>query len=307
VNVRDNVGSAATYYDRAALDSTSCAGPTGPMTPCTWDSNADGAMWVRAQATVRGQTRTVVALVKLDLVLEQFPQNTITAGRFKTTNSGNKVIVDTKGCAAVGAPVGGCLSQRAAPVVVRCTTPRPATGYVRGNGCLGFDESKGQISPPGSTQTGFAGRALPLNAVDDFRRRAKALNTYYGTTCPASLTGAVVFVENANCSYSTGTFNSAANPGVVVFANGTLSIVGTVTYFGVIYMANTNASSADLVTLGGAATIQGSVVVEGSGGILAGSNKLNIVFDPRAVANVFGYGSTAEPAQNTFRELSTGQ
>src|SRR5205085_10115270 len=132
VTVRDNLAPAATYYDRATLDGASCPAATGTMTPCSWDSNGDGALWVRAQATVGSETRTVVALVKLDLVPEQFPQNTITAGKFRTSNSGNKVIVDTRGCAAVGAPAGGCKSQRAAPVVVRCSTSPP---YTRSNTC----------------------------------------------------------------------------------------------------------------------------------------------------------------------------
>jgi hypothetical protein len=305
--VRDNIAPAATYYGRAALESTSCPGATGTMTPCTWDSNADGAMWVRAEAKVGEESRTVVALVKLDLIAEEFPQNSITAGKFRTSNSGNKVIVDTKGCSAVGAPPGGCKSQRAAPVVVRCAASPP---YTRSSTCLGFDQNKGQISPPDSVQTSFSGRALPVNAVDDFRRRAKALGTYYASGCPTSLTGAVVFIESANCSYNGGTYNSATAPGVVVINTGKLSFGGNVTYFGMIYAVNDNpppTDSSDIVTLGGTATIQGAVVVEGLGGVLAGSSKLNIVYDPGATENLFGYGTSAEAAQNTFRELPAGQ
>jgi Tfp pilus assembly protein PilX len=307
VSVRDNLAPAATYYDRAALDATACPAATGTMTPCTWDSNADGAMWVRAQATVGAETRTVLALVKLDLVPEQFALNTITAGKFRTSNSGNKAIVDTKGCAAVGAPVGGCKSQRAAPVVVRCSASPP---YTRAGTCLGFEQDKGQVSPPDSVQTSFSGRALPVNGVDDFRRRAKALGTYYASGCPSSLTGAVVFIENGACSYTGGTFNSPTAPGLVVINTGTLNLGGNVTFYGAIYAANNNtapANSGDIVTLGGTATIQGAVAVEGLGGILAGSSKLNIVYDPAATANLFGYGSTAGVSQNTFRELPAGQ
>ncbi|MEA2409551.1 MAG: hypothetical protein QOC77_112 [Thermoleophilaceae bacterium] len=305
VSVRDNIGTAAQYYNRTALDSTSCAAATGTMTPCTWDSNSDGQMWVRAQSTVAGETRAVVALVKLDLVGEPFPQNTITSGKFKTTNSGNKVIVDTKGCAAVGAPPGGCKSQRAAPVVVRCTTTPPP--YTRSDPCLGFDQDKGQISPPDSVSTGFTGRVMPVNAVDDFRRRAKALGTYYASGCPSGLTGTVIFIENGDCSYTTGTFNSVTGPGIVVVNTGTLNLGGNVTFFGVIYAANAQNSSGDVITLGGTATIQGAIGVEGQGGVLAGSSKLNIVYDPDATAALFGFGSTAEVSQNTFRELPAGQ
>jgi hypothetical protein len=254
---------------------------------------------------VASETRTVVGLEKLDLVGEGFPQNTITAGKFATSNSGNKVIVDTKGCAAVGAPVGGCKSQRAAPVVVRCTTTPPP--YTRSNPCLGFDQNKGQISPPDSVSTGFTGRVMPTNAVDDFRRRAKSLGTYYASGCPASLTGAVVFIENADCSYTTGTMNSVTAPGLVVVNTGTLDIGGNVTFFGVIYAANQQDATSDVISLGGTATIQGAIGIEGQGGVLAGSSKLNIVYDPDATANLFGFGSTAEVSQNTFRELPAGQ
>jgi Tfp pilus assembly protein PilX len=303
VTVRDNLAPATTYYERVALDSSVCPAATGTMTPCTWDSNGDGAMWVRAQATVGAESRTVVALVKLDLVAEQFPQNTITAGKFRTSNSGNKVIVDTKGCAAVGAPAGGCVSQRAAPVVVRCAANPP---YTRSNTCLGFDQNKGQVSPPDSVQTGFVGRAVPVNAIDDFRRRAKASGTYYASGCPASLAGPVVFIENGNCSYTGGTFNSVAAPGLVVVKTGALSLGGNVTYFGTIYAANENlppADAGDIVSLGGTATVQGGIVIEGRGGLLAGSSKLNVVYDPGGSANLFGYGTSAEISHNTFREL----
>jgi Tfp pilus assembly protein PilX len=307
VTVRDNLPPATTYYDRAALDSASCPAATGAMTPCTWDSNVDGAMWVRAQATLGGESRTVVALVKLDIVAEPFPQNTITAGKFRTSNSGNKVIVDTKGCAAVGAPPGGCKSQRAAPVVVRCAASPP---YTRSNTCVGFDQNKGQVNPPDSVQTSFSGRAVPAKAIDDFRRRAKAMGAYYASGCPASLTGPVVFIESGNCSYTTGTFNSATAPGLVVIKTGTLSLGGNATYFGTVYAANENAppaDSGDIVSLGGTATLQGGVVIEGLGGLLAGSSKLNVVYDPGASANLYGYGTSAEISQNTFRELPAGQ
>jgi hypothetical protein len=95
-----------------------------------------------------------------------------------------------------------------------------------------------------------------------------------------------------------------------VINTGTLSLGGNVTYYGVIYAANNNAppaDSGDIISLGGTATIQGSIGVEGLGGVVAGSSKLNIVYDPGATAALFGYGSTAEVSQNTFRELPTGQ
>jgi outer membrane autotransporter protein len=92
-----------------------------------------------------------------------------------------------------------------------------------------------------------------------------------------------------------------------VINTGTLSLGGNVTYYGVIYAANAQSATTDVITLGGTATIQGAIGVEGQGGVLAGSSKLNIVYDPGATANLFGFGSTAEVSQNTFRELPAGQ
>src|SRR4029450_5404937 len=37
VDIRDNLGSAPTYYKRDVLDASSCPGTSGLITPCTWD------------------------------------------------------------------------------------------------------------------------------------------------------------------------------------------------------------------------------------------------------------------------------
>lgn len=100
--IRDNGGSASTFYS----DAITAGQPS-------WDANGDGRVWTRAQATARGRTRTIVALVQVqtvDLSLV-FPRNVITAGWFQTTNNGRTVIVDTKGGSA-----------QPSPVAVRCTT-----------------------------------------------------------------------------------------------------------------------------------------------------------------------------------------
>lgn len=316
VNVRDNLGTAVDYYQRSVVDNASCAGPSGLMTPCTWDSNKDGAVWVRSSAVVRGQQRTVVALVKQTQTTIPIPQKTIIAGKFSTSNQGKKVIVDEQGCLATGMPPGVCKSPNAGPVAVRCTT----TGPSRGNACLGWDPSKGQVKP-NNFEVSYKGNtsnclhpncALTKTNLDDLRRRAQALGTYTASGCPSSLTGEVVFIESANtsCSYTGGTFNSPTAYGVLVVNHGTLSLAGNIYYYGLIYMANDNpepTASGPVVTLGGAATVQGSIMVEGNGAVSAGSNKYNIVFDPDAISNVVGYADSATISQNTFRELPASQ
>lgn len=318
VTIRDNLGTATDYYQRSVLDSASCTGPVGLMTPCTWDSNKDGRVWVRASANVRNQQRTLVALVQQTQVPIPIPKRSVVAGRFSTTNQGKKVIVDTLGCAAVGASPGACKAAEAGGVAVRCNSfANGKSGPVRGGSCLGWDPAKGQVSPNvwEDNYVGNAGGCNTPNCVltstnlADLRRVAQANGTYTQSGCPASLTGAVVFVEDANtsCSYTGGTWNSATSPGVLIVNKGTLSLGGNITYFGLIYAANAQNSTGAVVTLGGAATVQGSIMIEGNGALSAGSSKYNIIYDPSAIENVIGYSSSPAIVQNTFRELPGSQ
>ena len=100
------------------------------------------------------------------------------------------------------------------------------------------------------------------------------------------------------------TFNSAANPGMVILLSGKLELNGTVNYHGLIYHANlSNSSDSDLVKIHGNSQLAGGVIVEGQGGVEAGSSgKRNIKFDPNALQNVNAFG-TAGVVQNTWREI----
>lgn len=271
-------GADQAYYDEALVASRP-----------SWDADGDGAVWVRSQARARGKTRALVALVRVEEVTESFPMNVITAGGFETTNNGRKVIVDTQGTAAQ--PV---------PLAVRCTTRARSR-------CLDYDPAKGQVSPD-TSQIGYVGEALSAAALERLRARAKALGTYYASGCPEKLSGALVFIESGDCAYSSGSKssgNSAAAPGVLVVATGTVSFTGSLTYYGVIYGANLQRSADAVVSLGGAATIQGAVAVDGAGRVLAGSNKENVIYDGRAIAGLKSYGS-AGIVQTTWRELRGG-
>lgn len=271
--VRDNSGTSVNFYD----DTSTQAQPA-------YDSNADGKLWVRSRAVVRGQTRTVVALVQVQQVDDAgiFPHNVITAGKFSTSNHGNKVIVDTKGNAA-----------QASSLAVRCARASPS--------CLNYQAGKGQVSPDTTSDNYAGGNALSAQRLDELRSRAKANGTYYATgTCPSNWTAPLIFVENANCSGGDG--NSEAAPGALVFANGTLSFGGNDTFYGLIYMANTSNSTGTVVSTGGTSAIYGSVAIDGGGGVDAGSSKENIIYDQNAYSALYGYGS-AGVVQNTWREL----
>jgi Tfp pilus assembly protein PilX len=273
--VRDNGGPSSSFYDEELTN----AEPR-------WDANDDGRLWVRAQSLVRGQRRTLVALVRVEEVLEQFPRNVITAGRFGTTNNGKKVIVDTKGPGA-----------QAVPLAVRCKKINP--------GCLDYDPAKGQVWPDTTQDDYGGGAALDEDALERFRARARASGTYYANGCPSNPSGEVVVVENGDCSYSNSTgacCNSVASPGLLIIVNGTLSLTGNITFYGIVYMRNAQGSSGDVVSIGGTAAIQGAVAIDGGGRLSAGSSKANLIWDERVFTVMKSYGS-AGIIQNTWREI----
>lgn len=291
--VRDNgaTGSSRFYSDALVL-----AQPA-------YDANHDGELWVRATATAKGKSRTIVALVRTEQQQEDIPHGALLSGRLSISNMGNKPIIDAR--------AGG----GAATAVVRCTPALLETAP-----CLGQKVGIGQIGSVGQLLT-FLGRQLSPNLVQtgytggaamtpEARARLKATaiadGTYY-TTCPSSLAGHVVYIESGNCSYvGNDVVNTAADPGMVLMATGSLYIGGTVVYNGIIYHANQAMTTGTVVQIQGNATIVGGVIVDGDATTVAGSSKLNIQFSPDAFGAVSSYGS-AGVIQNTWREISTGQ
>jgi hypothetical protein len=273
--VRDNQNPNPNFYD----DTLTGAAPS-------YDANGDGRLWVRAQTTVRGRRRTLIGLVRVERVTEQMPQSAMVMGHFGTTNNGQKVIFDTQGTAAAPAPVN-----------VRCLVALP--------GCLDYAFNKDQVKPD-TTHLGYTGgNALSTEALGRMRDRAVANGTYYASGCPAKPEGAVVFVENGNCAYGNEIApccNSQTSPGVLIIARGTLSLTGNNSFYGVIYMANQQASSGYVITISGTALVQGSVQVDGNGGLMAGTSALNLRFDPQVFDAVVSYGN-AGIIQNTWREI----
>jgi Tfp pilus assembly protein PilX len=295
VQLVDDTGGASYYNDALRL--------TAPA----WDSNGDGKIWIRAEATVGGQRRIVVAQIGEQTQGVVLPPNVLIAGGFSTTNQGRKVIVYTQNPNKPGSVAGKLL--------VRCGTS--STVPASGNSCLNFSTSKGQLSPAGTYQAGYvdtAGNGVTLSpsTLAGMKAYAIANGSYYAAgTCPATLTGGLIYIENANCTYTTGTFNSAASPGAVVFASGTLSLGGNATYYGVLYLANgqgslppcTAANQNTSVSLIGTALIQGAVFIDGCGTLSAGASAANLIFDASALS---GLKTLAAPSlgKNTFRLLS---
>jgi Tfp pilus assembly protein PilX len=321
LEVRDNLGTAAAYYSRAVVNATACGGTA----PCTWDSNGDGVLWIRSTSSIRGRTRSIVSQVRQQILRIPLPRTVVQAGRLNTTNNGNKVIVDGKGCQAKSKPSATCNSVQPAPVVVRCSTTTPGTS---GDPCLGYRSDQvspnlflcSAVSPPSaSCQEPAPPNVLTPSQVEQVRTFAIQAGTYRNT-CPttvAEMSGPTVFVEPAagapplNCSFgANGTANSAAAPGIFVINRGTLSLGGTFNYYGVIIATNNltpPADSGNLVTLQGNAYVQGGIFADGKGGVSVGSSGLNISFDYNGFGNLKGVSGNASLVQNSFRELPGGQ
>ena len=141
---------------------------------------------------------------------------------------------------------------------------------------------------------------------------ARANGTYYAS-CPANPNGKVVVIENAgDCKYTNSApaapggskcCNTSSNPGLLVVKHGKIDFGGNIEFWGVIWNANLdNLSDADMVETSGTSAIHGGALVDGNGGVLAGSAGDNIVFYAQAFENISAVG-TAGVVQNTWREI----
>ncbi len=265
----------------------------------TWDANCNGEMWVRSEATVHGRSRAVVARVQIEEVAEQFPKQLVSAGKVGTGNSGNKTIIDRNGLNDEwqNNPPGP------GPVKVRCAN-------VADPACVKIGKPV-QISPC-CAEGGLPGRTYGSpGAINRMRAKAKASGSYYAT-CPASLpspANRIIFIESGNCSYQSNTqvFSPTA-PGILLIANGTIQFNGTLNFYGIVYGANLqNSTAADIVHVHGNAQIMGAAAVDGNGGVMTGQSKENLVWDPRIFNDPIAMSSygTAGVIRNTFRELPT--
>jgi Tfp pilus assembly protein PilX len=295
-----------------------------------YDANGDNRVWIRAQATLGGQTRIVVAEMVRQTVVVDLPHNMITAGGTYTSNDGNKIIDESKD------PNTGASGT----IAVRCTPPSGGPTY--GNGCTGWDPGKGHLDPAGNYQGNYVdplggSSTLSPDTLNRLKQTAQAENTYYNGVCPSSLNG-LVYVENlppgTTCKVTGGQWNgpytsscpsiwpspcpaSNAAPGAIIFANGALEFNGNADYYGVVYMANAqglpapgggctsaqySAESEPVFAVHGGANFFGSVFVDGCGQVDAGDSKSNYNYASTAFSGLSTF-ETAMLAKNTFRIL----
>jgi Tfp pilus assembly protein PilX len=306
--VDDNVSGVAdaNYYADSILSNAGLA---------HYDSNGDNKFWIRASATIAGQTRTVVSQISRQSYVVDLPQNVITSGGVITNNNGNKIIIEAK----------DSTSGLSGTVAVRCNPAgNPPTPTYR-DPCAGWDPKHGQLDPASNYTLGYTDptasyQTLSTSEIDALRQSAEFGGTYYSAgTCPTFGTAGVLFVENADCSYtSNAQWGSDTNPVAIIVAQGTLTINASKIY-GIIYMANgqgtapTNGVCAStsppqntVVTIGGSGAIHGGLFIDRCGtaavGDKGGDNGFDIAYDT-AVFNGFRTYASPSLALSTFRVI----
>lgn len=318
--------------DDSSPESANYYTDTGSSGVASYDANNDNKVWIRAQATLGGQTRIVVAEMVRQTVVVALPHNMITAGGTYTSNNGSKIIVESTD------PNTGASGT----IAVRCTPPGGGPTY--GDSCAGWAPDKGQLDPAGNYQGNYAdpnggGSSLTGYTLQQLKQTAQAQGAghYYNGVCPTNLNG-LVYVENlpagTNCKVTSGQWNgpytstcpstwpspcpaSAAVPGGIIFANGTLEFNGNVDYYGVVYMANAqgqpapaggctstqfSAENEPVFRVHGNTNFFGSVFVDGCGQVDAGDSKANMNYASTAFSGLSAF-ETAMLAKNTFRIL----
>jgi hypothetical protein len=284
-------GSSSPFYDAALIEAKSGGVDLTPH----WDANANKRVWVKAETTVRGRDRTLVALVQVQEHVEFLPKRVILAGQFELTPNGNHKYVLTNPDAT---------SQH--PVTLRCNLNTP--------GCAEFtpDKKNPQIDPPGAiTGQEFVGKdAIEDDVKERLKERAIADGKFFDGVCPTDtqLTGKIVWVQGcASGEYTkNNTWNSPTNPGILIWADGFLEIGGNSDFYGIVYhLNNQDSSDNELLRLRGGLTIHGGAFVDGPGGIDVGSNSVNITYLEGAFVGVSSYGS-ASIVQNSWRDITGG-
>jgi hypothetical protein len=260
-----------------------------------YDKDNNRHVWVRSEARVRGHIRAIVAWVKIEDRIVSFPRYAVLSGYLHGKNSGGhggRPLVNSTGSLGVA---------------VRCNQAPQST-------CIDLNPTKGpQLQPPGNFQLSYPNSTAiggdDLAALEDM---AKANGTWYNT-CPANPNGDVVYVKNAGtCRYtasapaapgSSTCCNSSANPGLFVLERGTVDFGGNIEFWGVVYHANLDNSAGErLVETSGTSAIKGGVLVDGNGGVYAGSSGDNIVYNAFSFDDIKAVG-TAGVVQNTWREI----
>jgi hypothetical protein len=306
--VIDNVAPYASHYSDAAL-----TGAVG------YDSNGDDRVWVRATATVKQRTRTIVSLVRAGRQSEDIMHAGVVAGSLVFGNMGaneGKTFIGSDGTSSVALVSVRCQYD---PVV---DPARDCLGYslndFNGDTARWRDALKTAVNPFVVQQNLPEPTAMTPDALSQIVQTARSQGTYFRTCEQAKVDAAkdkpqrvVVFDVHVACGTYTGgsNFYSAAQPGMLILLNSDSSVTfgGGTTFHGVVYHANLPlpGSSNVLVSTNGGAQIHGGVLVDGPGTVFAGNDGLNIKFAETGFGAVQSI-ATAGLVLNTWRELKAG-
>jgi hypothetical protein len=306
------------------------------LTQPAYDVNTNGVLWVRAAAVYNCRTAVVVSKASQQLVPLSFPKFAINANGFTTSNNGNKVIIDTAGTYMLPSNLNPAIGS----ITVRCNglaAGAVCTKYRLGSQLVPDTCVASKTAPYGCTLSP-ASASQTITDLSGLRNEAIAYGTYFSPSssrgCPTTasqLAGVVtpggvapVFVDVGCPSMSfTGNtvINSSTQPGFLVLTNQTLSLGGTVYFYGLIYDANlclVNGSyvpcttASNVVTIQGTAVVQGGVNIDGAGMLVVGSSgngsngKANVIYDSRIFSRLQSFGGAAA-VPNSFRTLPTNQ
>jgi Tfp pilus assembly protein PilX len=325
-----------TYVRNVDSTSPSLFNSTTEETAARYDLNGSanpitgGAVWVRAVGVVNCKMAVLVTKVSDQIVAVNFPKYVLNANSFTITDSGNKDIINTQDT-----------SNNTSQISLRCSG---VGGLPPNSTCAGVQNSN-QIQPtvnystspaPSPTLTGCSQAVCtPNTPMWMLKQMAVANGTYFAPgSCPTSasqLAGAVVYVDGTNSQPCNMTFtansdmNSSTSPGLLVIVNGTLTLGGSNTFWGVIWAANQGNLTGNVVTLQGTTTVVGGITVDGSGtaalnlgssgnGAVSctdtggtGANKCgDLEFNLAAFGSLIGFAG-ADATPNTFRQLPNSQ
>ena len=306
-----------------------------------WDANGNKKVWVRATATVRGRTRTVVGLMQLEALPFSLPRFAVVSGAVAINQNGN-----------ANPPL---IDPGTSTVQIRCNTTGN-TG-VPTAGCANYS-----IGPQGpqiaSAPTSIKDNYTQQAAISDpdllasLKDTAITNQTYYAGCPPANagpqgnkvdLSGSVVWVDNCNVQYGNGdllatpcTYNSPTlgsesfqncinrpppKSGMLIWNKGHMEINANDAFFGVIYSPNqdncgiesppindgaTCPSDDVKVYVHGGATVVGAVNIDGGGIFSVGNTQYAFQYDPNVFNALATFGTTGL-VQNSWRELKFGE
>lgn len=328
--VRDNGGGMGTAFVPGSAD----AGQSGTNAttgaaytctgPCTYDANGDRKLWVRSQAVVRGRLRTIVATLKLETLAESVPQTAVSAGGINTGNNGSQVKIYAVGSSVIvkcdpstssgnksdcisgtgiePAPVQGASGNFMTPEQIARFKTRAMADGTYFPGC-----------PPNGDVTG------EVVFVDQCNSTGLNYNNTTDCVLPPKPAGGGNGLQ-APCA------NGMTRPGLLIWHCGTIDDSGKGTFVGVLYMVNGSdggcPATGSFATRGGTTVncggnsnnannvysatgglgVLGALVIDGNGCLYAGSNGMQVQFDPNVFGSVASYG-TVGLVQDTWREL----